>query len=96
LVCLFYISKSENREEATNEEFLWKSESSQNKSRKTLRVSLIPKKNTPVTKGELKNLENRFLRFYKIKNLKPQKNGALLYFDMQKNLVVYSLRNPNI
>tara|TARA_R110002050_G_scaffold204522_4_gene340208 strand:- start:143619 stop:144047 length:429 start_codon:yes stop_codon:yes gene_type:complete len=52
--------------------------------------------NLPATKGDLKNLENKFLRYHNITNMAPQQNGALPYFDMQKNQVVYYLGNPNI
>ena len=45
--------------------------------------------NKPATKKDLQNLANKFKRYHRIRNMNPNFNGQLPYFDIEYGFLVY-------
>ncbi len=58
-------------------------------------ISLFTKQdNKPATKGDIKALENSLKRYQRIRNLKPDSEGRLAYYDMRKMELIYLQMSP--
>ncbi|GGZ67242.1 hypothetical protein [Algibacter mikhailovii] len=56
-----------------------------------LQNAFTPLENRPATKGDLKMLANKITkRYHPVNNLPHRSDGALPYFDLQTNEIVYS------
>ncbi|TYB74369.1 lysozyme family protein [Bizionia myxarmorum] len=56
----------------------------------TLKHILTAPQNRPSTKGDIANLKALIKRYHKVKNLPPNTQGALPYFDIETGEVKYS------
>ena len=57
-----------------------------------LQNAFTPLENKPATKGDLNILANKIIkRYHKVNNLPTRSDGALPYFDMETNEIVYSI-----
>jgi hypothetical protein len=57
-----------------------------------LKSLFTSQENKPATKGDLKNLTNKIIkRYHLVKNIPKRLDGALPYFDIETNEVIYSI-----
>jgi len=57
-----------------------------------VKTIFTPMDSKPATKGDIKNLTYKLVkRYHRVVNVDPQSNGALPYFDMETNELIYSI-----
>jgi hypothetical protein len=59
-----------------------------------LAVNLVEKlltaeENKPATKKDIQSNTNKLKRYHLVKNMRPNFNGELAYFDVERRMVVY-------